>query len=77
MTLSIRTLRLLHHGWSQTYVAERIGVTRQTLAAWESGERRPAVADLARLAVVYRYPLHEITEAHEDGPMVGRMGGAI
>lgn len=54
--LSLRRLRELC-GLTQEAVAERIGTTRQTLVAWESGARRPSVVNLWQLAVVYRVPL--------------------
>ena len=37
---------------SQEYVAERVGVSRQAVAKWETGKSVPASAHLARLAEV-------------------------
>jgi len=38
---------------SQEKVAEKIGVTAQTVASWEQGRTTPNATDLARLATVY------------------------
>lgn len=37
-------------GLSQADLGERLGVTRQTIAAWENGEREPSVAQLLQIA---------------------------
>jgi Zn-dependent peptidase ImmA (M78 family)/DNA-binding XRE family transcriptional regulator len=37
-------------GLSQAELGDRIGVTRQTIAAWEKEEREPSVAQLMRIA---------------------------
>jgi len=40
-------------GLTQAYVAERIGVTRQAVGQWESGESSPNPQTLALLADLY------------------------
>jgi Zn-dependent peptidase ImmA (M78 family)/transcriptional regulator with XRE-family HTH domain len=47
----LRELRELA-GMTQEALGEKVGVTRQTIAAWESGERTPALEQLGRLARV-------------------------
>ena len=37
-------------GLSQAELGDRLGVTRQTIAAWEKAEREPSVAQLMRIA---------------------------
>ena len=49
---NLRQLRLLS-GMTQEQVAEKIGVTRQTLSNYESGRTRPDVDMLAQLSTIY------------------------
>jgi len=37
-------------GLSQTELGEKVGVTRQTIAVWEKGERMPTLAQISRIA---------------------------
>ena len=37
-------------GLSQADLGEKVGVTRQTIAVWERGERLPSLGQLARIA---------------------------
>jgi Zn-dependent peptidase ImmA (M78 family)/DNA-binding XRE family transcriptional regulator len=37
-------------GFSQQQLGEFIGVTRQTVAAWETGDRQPSLANLTKIA---------------------------
>lgn len=39
-------------GFSQQQLGESIGVTRQTVAAWETGDRQPSLANLTKIAKV-------------------------
>jgi transcriptional regulator with XRE-family HTH domain len=45
---------------SQEAAAAGIGVTRQTLSAWEAGRGEPLATDLQRLAALYGVSLDEI-----------------
>jgi len=45
----LRELRELA-GMTQDVLGEKIGVTRQTIAVWESGDRKPSIEQLGRLA---------------------------
>lgn len=47
-------------GLTQEEVGRQIGVTRQTIAAWERGERSPSVEQLARLARTFRVSLADL-----------------
>lgn len=53
-------------GFSQQQLGERIGVTRQTVAAWEKGERDPTVLQLARIARELHVPLDSLLGAAQD-----------
>ena len=44
----LRTLRAEHSGWTQTSVAEAVGVKQPTYAAWEAGAKFPSSADHLR-----------------------------
>ena len=45
----LRELRELA-GMTQDSLGERVGVTRQTISVWESGDRQPTIEQLGRLA---------------------------
>ena len=49
---NLRMLRTLH-GFSQEEIAERIGISRQAYAKWESGATVPDVEKCALLAKIY------------------------
>jgi Zn-dependent peptidase ImmA (M78 family)/DNA-binding XRE family transcriptional regulator len=53
-------------GLSQQQLGERIGVTRQTVAAWEKGDREPSVLQLARIARELHVPLDALLGAVQD-----------
>lgn len=44
-------------GLTQTQLGERVGVVRQTISAWERGDRSPNVAQLGRIAVACGVPM--------------------
>lgn len=46
--------------WSQEYVAEQIGVTRQAVAKWEAGETVPDIIHCGRLAELYDVSLDDL-----------------
>ena len=73
---------------SQEYVAERVGVSRQAVAKWETGKSVPAAAHLARLAEVLETSVAALAGGeHEErarsgicrnaGMLVGRFGGYV
>jgi AbrB family looped-hinge helix DNA binding protein len=49
---NLLTLRSLH-GYSQEEIAEKIGISRQAYAKWESGATIPDIEKCQRLAQVY------------------------
>ena len=60
LTNSIRTLRFLHGEMSQMELGRRIGVTRQTIAAIESGKYSPTLEAAFRIAQVFEADLQEV-----------------
>lgn len=53
-------------GYSQEYVAEQIGVSRQAVAKWESDETTPDLANSAALARLYDVTLDDLVNYHDD-----------
>lgn len=56
----IRTLRFLAGEMTQAELGERIGVTRQTIAAIEAGKYSPSLEAAFRIAGVFGKPLDEV-----------------
>jgi putative transcriptional regulator len=56
----IRVLRFLNGEMSQAELGQRIGVTRQTIAAIESGKYSPTLEAAFRIADVLKTPLNEV-----------------
>lgn len=49
-------------GLSQEEVAEKLGVSRQTVSKWEQGETVPDIYQTKKLASIYRMTLDELTD---------------
>ena len=62
----IRALRESAEGMTQQHLADRIGVTRQTVNAIEGGKYSPSLEVAFRIASVFERPLEEVFE-YEDG----------
>jgi putative transcriptional regulator len=60
LTNSIRTLRFMAGEMTQAELGERIGVTRQTIAAIEAGKYSPTLEAAFRIAEVFGKPLEEV-----------------
>ncbi|WP_138758979.1 helix-turn-helix transcriptional regulator [Modestobacter altitudinis] len=71
----IRTLRFLHGEMSQTELGQRIGVTRQTIAAIESGRYSPSLEAAFRIAHVFGEDLGDVFQWTPVRPTEGRAGG--
>lgn len=56
----IREFRFHHNEMSQAELGQRIGVTRQTVAAIESGKYSPSLETAFRIADVFGVPLDEL-----------------
>jgi putative transcriptional regulator len=67
VTNSIRALRFAHGEMTQAELADRIGVTRQTLIAIEQGRYSPSLEMAFRIARVFRVPLDDVFQ-YPDGP---------
>lgn len=56
----IRVLRAEHGDMSQGELADRIGMTRQTVAAIEKGKYAPSLEAAFRIAAVFGAPFGEV-----------------
>ncbi len=57
---NLRLLRFTHGEMTQADLAERIGVTRQTIIAIEQGRYSPSLEKAFQLAKVFCVPLDEV-----------------
>lgn len=62
----IRKLRFEHDEMTQQDLAERVGVTRQTVNAIELGKYSPSLEVAFRIARVFGKPLEEVFTYPED-----------
>ncbi len=61
MKNQVRTLRA-GRDWSQGELAERLGVSRQTVNAIETGKYDPSLPLAFRIARLFRKPIEELFE---------------
>ena len=66
ITNKIRRLRFDHDEMTQQGLAERIGVTRQTVNAIELGKYSPSLEVAFRIANVFGTPLEEVFQHQES-----------
>lgn len=66
ITNSIRTLRAAHGDMTQAELADRLGVTRQTVIAIEKGRYSPSLETAFRIARVFGVPLEEVFQYPES-----------
>jgi putative transcriptional regulator len=60
ITNSIRTLRFANGEMTQAELAERVGMTRQTVIAIEQGKYSPSLEMAFQIARVFKVPLEEV-----------------
>lgn len=64
----IRKLRFNHGEMTQQQLAEKVGVTRQTIIAMEQEKYSPSLELAFRIALVFKVPLEEVFSFQpEDG----------
>ena len=61
----IRRLRFEHGEMTQADLADRIGMTRQTIAAIEAGKYSPSLEAAFRIAKVFDVPLEAVFQWEE------------
>jgi putative transcriptional regulator len=68
VTNAIRTLRFTHNEMTQADLAERIGVTRQTVIAIEQGRYSPSLELAFQIAHVFGVPLDDVFQYPTGDP---------
>lgn len=66
VTNAIRALRFGHGEMTQAELADRIGVTRQTVIAIEQGRYSPSLEMAFQIARTFGVPLDEVFQYPED-----------
>jgi len=72
ITNNIRRLRFEHGEMTQQVLAERIGVTRQTVNAIEANKYSPSLETAFRIASVFAVPLEEVFQYREPPSKTSR-----
>ena len=62
ITNAIRSLRFAHDEMTQAELADRVGVTRQTIIAIEQGKYSPSLEMAFQIARVFGVPLDDVFE---------------
>lgn len=65
ITNAIRALRFHHSEMTQQELAERVGVTRQTINAIEGNKYSPSLEVAFRIARVFNVPLEQVFQYQE------------
>ena len=64
---NIRKLRFFHNEMTQQQLAEKAGVTRQTIIAMEQGKYSPSLELAFRIARVFGAPLEDVFSFDAEG----------
>ncbi|MET0132017.1 MAG: helix-turn-helix transcriptional regulator [Kibdelosporangium sp.] len=73
ITNSIRALRFVNGEMTQADLANRVGVTRQTIIAIEQGRYSPSLEMAFQIAQVFQVPLDDVFQypSHENHDSAG------
>lgn len=63
---NIRRLRFDHDEMTQKTLAEKVGVTRQTIVAIENGKYSPSLEAAFLIALVFNTPINEVFSYQPD-----------
>ena len=66
VTNSIRALRFANGEMTQADLADRVGVTRQTIIAIEQGRYSPTLEMAFQIARVFRVPLDDVFQYPDE-----------
>ena len=64
----IKTLRFLSGEMNQGELGEKVGVTRQTIAAIEQGKDSPSLEVAFRIALIFGKPLEDVFQWQDERP---------
>ncbi|HAE58946.1 MAG TPA: transcriptional regulator [Anaerolineae bacterium] len=67
ITNNIRRLRFEHSEMTQKELAEKAGVTRQTIIAMEQDKYSPSLELAFRIALIFGVPLEEVFSYEPEG----------
>ncbi|NJO55470.1 MAG: helix-turn-helix transcriptional regulator [Rhodospirillales bacterium] len=67
LTNQIRTLHFQHDEMTQQALADRVGVTRQTMNAMEANTYSPSLEVTFRIAQVFNVSLEQVFQYHDAG----------
>lgn len=78
INMNLSQLRKLN-GYTQEYIAEKLGVSRQSISKWESGESVPDIEICKKLADLYNVSLDDLVNysSEETGLSVPPKGKHI
>ena len=68
VTNSIRSLRFASGEMTQADLADRVGMTRQTIIAIEQGKYSPSLETAFQIARVFRVPLDAVFQYSDEQP---------
>ena len=68
ITNTIRAQRFAHGEMTQAELADKIGVTRQTINAIEQGKYSPTLEMAFQIARLFAVPLEDVFQYPEGGP---------
>ena len=57
---------------SQEYVADRLGISRQAVSKWETGQSQPTAQNLADLAMLFEISISELVEPERNKQEVSK-----
>ena len=69
ITNQVRRLRFEHGEMTQRQLADRVGVTRQTVIAIESGKYAPSLPLAFRIARAFGLPVDVVFQYDDDNPL--------
>jgi putative transcriptional regulator len=64
---NVRKLRFNHDEMTQEQLADKVGVTRQTIIAIEGGKYAPSLELAFKIALVFGVPLQEVFSYELEG----------
>jgi putative transcriptional regulator len=64
---NVRKLRFQHDEMTQEQLAEKVGVTRQTIIAIEGGKYAPSLELAFKLALAFGVPLQDVFSYEPEG----------